>query len=74
MRDYETHPIGTADKIKKLERAIELYEAERTRFKHAYPEITGEYFISGKAGNIDKNMLPAYLLICPAYGSDWSQV
>jgi hypothetical protein len=74
MADFETHPLGTAARISKLERAIELYEAERTRFRHAKPEYTGAYFISGAHGVRDGNCLPEYIHVCPAYGADWSQI
>jgi hypothetical protein len=58
--------------IVKLTKALELYERERTRFRHTHPEITGAYFISGESGPKDANMLPASISICPAYGCDWS--
>lgn len=32
------------------------------------------YFISGEMGSKDLNGLPEALLICPAYGLDWSQI
>lgn len=32
------------------------------------------YFIAGNAGKIDINGLPDKILVCPAYGVDWSQV
>lgn len=56
------------DEVKKLRKALEIYERERERFKHAYPEMTGAYFISGGHGNTDDNMLPQYVRIVPAYG------
>jgi hypothetical protein len=74
MADFETHPIGTADYIKKLEKALDLYERERERFKHAKPEITGEFFLTGGHGYQDDNRLPEYVRICPAYGCAWEQV
>lgn len=63
-----------ADRIKKLERALTIYEAERNRFKHAKPEITGAYYLAGGHGNTDQNMLPEYVEIVPAYGCAWSQI
>lgn len=60
--------------ITKLERALDIYSAERERFKHTKPEMTGAFFISGEAGTKDRNMLPERILICPAYGCDWSQI
>ena len=58
----------------KLRKALEIYERERERFRHAKPEITGEYFLTGGHGDRDDNMLPEYVRICPAYGCAWEQV
>lgn len=58
----------------KLCKALELYERERERFRHAKPEITGEYFLAGGHGDIDSNMLPQFVRICPAYGAGWEQI
>lgn len=63
-----------ADRIEKLERALTIYEAERNRFKHAHPEMTGAYYLAGGHGNKDQNMLPEYVEIVPAYGCAWSQI
>lgn len=60
--------------IDKLETALELYERERNRFKHAKPEMTGEFFLSGGHGDKDENQLPEFVRICPAYGCAWEQV
>lgn len=59
---------------RKLRKALELYERERERFKHSYPEMTGSYFLTGGHGDIDSNQLPEYVRICPAYGCAWEQV
>ena len=58
----------------KLRKALEIYERERDRFRHAKAEITGEYFLTGGHGDRDDNMLPEYVRICPAYGCAWEQV
>lgn len=63
-----------ADYINKLERALELYERERDRFRHTHPEITGEYFLSGGHGERDDNLLPQFVTVVPAYGCAWEQV
>lgn len=63
-----------ADYIEKLERVLNFYEAERIRFRHANPELTGAFFISGSHGVRDRNQLPEYIQVCPAYGCDWSQI
>ena len=63
-----------ADHIEKLERALEIYKRERDRYRHNKPEITGEYFLTGGQGDVDKNQLPEYVRICPAYGCAWEQL
>lgn len=62
------------DYIEKLERAFDLYEKERARFRHAKPELTGAFFLTGGYGEKDENLLPKYVTICPAYGAGWEQV
>jgi len=62
------------DRITKLEKALEIYQRERDRFKHAHPEMTGAYFLSGGHGTTDDNLLPDYVTLCPAYGVGWVQV
>lgn len=59
---------------KKLRKALEAYERERNRYKHAHPEMTGAYFLSGGHGTKDGNQLPMYVEIVPAYGCGWSMV
>ena len=60
--------------IKHLRKALEIYERERNRYKHAKPEMTGAYFLAGGHGEIDDNYLPQFVEIVPAYGCGWSQV
>ena len=60
--------------IHNLKKALEIYQRERDRFKHAHPEITGAYFLTGGHGEKDVNLLPEYVTICPSYGSGWEQV
>ena len=62
------------EEVEKLRKAIDVYERERERFRHAKPEITGEYFLTGGHGERDANQLPQYVRICPAYGCAWEQV
>lgn len=61
-------------RITNLEKALDLYQRERDRFKHSKPELTGAYFLTGGHGERDNNLLPEYVTICPAYGAAWSQV
>jgi FtsZ-binding cell division protein ZapB len=62
------------DEIEKLKKALDIYQRERDRFRHAKPEITGEYFLAGGHGERDDNMLPEFVRIVPAYGCAWEQV
>jgi hypothetical protein len=66
--DAKRDAFEAADHIEKLRKALDVYERERERFRHAKPEITGEYFLTGGHGERDANQLPQYVRICPAYG------
>ena len=66
--------VAAADRIEQLEKALELYERERARFRHAHPEMTGVYFISSGFGDKDENLLPEFIEIVPAYGCAWTQI
>lgn len=61
-------------KIETLYKALELYQKERDRFRHNYPEITGAYFLVGGHGEKDENLLPEFVEISPAYGAGWVAV
>jgi hypothetical protein len=71
MSDFETHPIGTAERLTYLEMKLKLLEKVELYLKTSYPDKSGSYFISGEAGVKDDNGLPERLHICPAYGADW---
>ena len=58
----------------KLRKALDIYERERNRFKHAKPEMTGEYFLAGGHGPKDDNLMPQFVEICPAYGVGWTMI
>lgn len=60
--------------IVRLEKALDIYERERLRFRHAAPEFTGDFFIAGKLGATDDNGLPDKIEICPSYGCAWTTV
>lgn len=57
-----------------LRKSLALYERERERFRHAKPEFTGDFFISGKLGAVDANGLPDKIEVCPSYGCAWTQI
>lgn len=58
----------------KLRKALDVYERERDRFKHAKPEMTGAYFLAGGHGPKDDNQMPQFVEIVPAYGCGWSMI
>lgn len=60
--------------VKNLRKALEIYERERIRFRHAKPEMTGEFFISGYHGPKDDNAMPKFIEVCPAYGAGWFMI
>ena len=62
------------NEVKNLRKALEIYERERNRFRHAKPEMTGEFFISGYHGPKDDNVMPQFIEICPAYGVGWVMI
>ena len=62
------------NEVKNLRKALEIYERERIRFKHAKPEMTGEFFISGYHGPKDDNVMPQFIEVCPAYGCAWVMI
>jgi hypothetical protein len=74
MSDFETHPIGTAERLDLLEKKIKLFEKIEMYLKTSYPENSGHYFISGEGGVKDDNGLPERLHVCPAYGADWIMI
>lgn len=74
LHDMEQTVLNNIKRLENLERALEIYERERDRFKHNKPELTGEYFLAGGYGEKDTNMLPEFVRICPAYGCAWEQI
>ena len=58
----------------KLRKALEIYERERDRYKHATPEMSGAYFLTGGHGPTDDNQMPQFVEIVPAYGCAWSMI
>jgi hypothetical protein len=72
--EHEINEPVTAEQVRNLYKALDVYKRERDRFRHSKPEITGEFFLSGGHGERDDNMLPQYVTICPAYGAGWDQV
>jgi len=62
------------NEVKNLRKALEIYERERIRYKHAKPEMTGAYFLAGGHGPKDDNQMPQFIEVCPAYGVGWVMI
>jgi hypothetical protein len=62
------------NEVKNLRKGLEIYERERNRYKHATPEMSGAYFLTGGHGPKDGNQMPQFVEIVPAYGCGWSMI
>jgi len=58
----------------KLRKGLDIYQRERDRYKHATPEMSGAYFLTGGHGPKDDNQMPQFVEIVPAYGCGWSMI
>ena len=58
----------------KLRKGLDIYQRERDRFKHANPEMTGAYFLTGGHGPKDDNQMPKFVEVIPSYGCGWSMI
>lgn len=74
LHEQEQVIIESIRQMGVLEKGLDIYERERQRFRHAKPEITGAFFLTGGHGEKDDNMLPEFVTVCPAYGCAWEQV
>jgi len=72
--EHEINESVTAEQVRNVYKALDIYKRERDRFRHSKPEITGEYFLAGGHGERDQNMLPQFVCIVPAYGCGWEQI
>lgn len=61
-----------ADLVTEIERLREKCDKQARILQHAYPQRSGNFFVSGHAGVLDRNGLPEAVSICPAYGADWT--
>ena len=77
-------PVGAdemLDRIEELEaenkilrKGLEIYQREHDRYKHATPEMSGAYFLTGGHGPLDDNQMPQFVEVVPAYGCGWSMI
>lgn len=69
MNANEKHSMPLSDDER------EQFEALKKMFYHIIPEkMPDTYFICGEGGSKDDNNLPEFILICPAYGVEYSVV
>jgi hypothetical protein len=60
------------DKIDELKM---LLEKQQVIIRRIYAEkLPDTWFVCGELGEKDRNNLPKYIEVCPAYGVDWSQI
>jgi len=72
--DLEARIEQLEEENEKLHKGLEIYQRERDRFRHAKPEMTGVYFLSGGHGLKDNNQMPQFVEVVPAYGCGWSMI
>ena len=64
-----------ADKEAEIERLREKCDKQAMMIRRLLPETFPDtLFISGVLGNKDENNMPERILVCPAYGVDFSYV
>jgi hypothetical protein len=66
--------VDNTVRIEQLEKKLKVLEKVELYLKTNTPEESGYYFIAGALGEVDQNLLPKELLICPAFGVDWMQI
>ena len=74
MKAQAEHIAELEAENEKLRKGLDIYQRERDRYKHAKPEMTGAYFLSGGHGPKDDNQMPQFVEIVPAYGCGWSMI
>ena len=81
MMDNPCNELWYEQRIKELEegntklrKVLEIYSKERERWRCTFPEYSGHYFLVGGYGEEDKNFLPKFVEISPAYGAGWVMV
>jgi hypothetical protein len=74
MKAQAEHIAELEAENEKLRKGFDVYQRERDRYKHATPEMSGAYFLSGGHGPKDDNQMPQFVEIVPAYGCGWSMI
>lgn len=74
LADLQRHVEEAIEQLNTYSKGLQAYERERQRYRHAHPDISGAFFLTGGYGDKDDNELPEFVTICPAYGCAWDQV
>lgn len=60
---------------RELERLIIKCDKQAVVIRRVYAEhLPDTWFVANELGDKDKNGLPKYIEVCPAYGCDWTQI
>jgi hypothetical protein len=71
--DPEIMKCQLDEAAKQLERLVVKCDRQANILRHTYAETLGNiYFICGEIGEKDEAGLPNYIIVCPAYGADWT--
>lgn len=63
------------DSREELTKIQSLLEKQQVIIRRIYAEqLPDTWFVCGEIGEKDENNLPKYIEVCPAYGTDWSQI
>jgi hypothetical protein len=58
-----------------MERLITKCDKQAFVLQRIYAEhLPDTWFVAGEGGEKDRNNLPKYVHVCPAYGCDWVQI
>lgn len=58
-----------------IERLKEKCDKQAMVIRRMYvEEFPDMWFVTGEIGEKDRNNLPKYIEVCPAYGCDWTQI
>ena len=75
LKDGNVSDETAKEAIDEIERLVEKANRQATILQSLTPERHPDIlFITGVSGNKDSNNMPEKLLVCPAYGCDFSYV
>lgn len=67
--------LKTLEQTDQIKEVIEAIERQSKIIRHAFADRVGfTPFITGEAGEKDRNEMPEIFFLCPAYGSDMTYI